>query len=852
MKTEPLDILDAALQVCAAGCSVIPVNHRTKRPLNRLLPKDERGKPVWGPFLERAAEEPVVRGWFAAGAKSFAVVCGGISGGLLVLDFDVERFYLAWVRAVGSLADGLPAQRTGGGRYQVFCRCAQPGANTQLAWVEDATAKSGRKIAIETRGQGGYAVVPPSLHPSGTRYAWISGDLPNVPLLPQAHADALIAAARKLDECPYTKQERQKLEADARGTYERQSRASRNGSGSVIEQFNRAHQIDTLLEHNGYTRCGERLVRPGGKSPSVSIKDGKSCHFSSNDPLNDGKVRSGIGVHDAFDVYTYFEHSGDTNAAVKAAALSLGIEPPSRHAASGSADSKPKVLIDTDEHRAVNDAVTALTDDPEIFQRGGALARVLRGDGPGDGVRRGSRSATIGVLPAASLRERLTKFATFVRMSRRGEEAFEVPAHPSPWLVSAVEARGFWPGVRHLQGLSNTPVLRPDGTVWQTPGYDERTGVLYEPSGGFPSVPEDAELDDADAAVEALKEVVADFRFESEDHRSAWFAGLLTPFARHAFDGPAPLFLIDANVRGAGKGLLGQTIGQIVLGDEMPVSSYAHDPEEMRKKVTAIALAGDRLVHLDNLEGSFGNATLDRALTSTRWKDRVLGKSHQVDLPLLAVWYGTGNNVAVAADTTRRIIHIRLDVLEERPEERTDFRHPDLLAWIRQNRPTLLCHALTILVAYCNAGRPGQGLSAFGSFEGWSALVREALVWAGLSDPCLTRTRLAETSDTTADSLGRLIRAWEAYDAGDGIVVSELVAPLYPAHREQAPNDDVSVQMRAALEQLAGGVPGKVPSARQLGNKLRSFRRRVIGGAYLDTRTDEYNRNGAVWRVHHV
>jgi hypothetical protein len=95
----------------------------------------------------------------------------------------------------------------------------------------------------------------------------------------------------------------------------------------------------------------------------------------------------------------------------------------------------------------------------------------------------------------------------------------------------------------------------------------------------------------------------------------------------------------------------------------MPVSSYAHDPDEMRKRITAIAIAGDRMVLLDNVEGAFGNDALDRALTTTRWKDRILGRSEEIDLPLLSSWYATGNNVSVASDTARRLIHIRLDVL---------------------------------------------------------------------------------------------------------------------------------------------------------------------------------------------
>src|SRR5690606_17153515 len=112
----------------------------------------------------------------------------------------------------------------------------------------------------------------------------------------------------------------------------------------------------------------------------------------------------------------------------------------------------------------------------------------------------------------------------------------------------------------------------------------------------------------------------------------------------------------------------------------------------------------------------------------------------------------------------RRIIHIRLDVLSERPEDRTDFRHPDLVAWLRERRPALVSAALTILSAYVRAGMPRQGLTPFGSFEGWSRLVREAVVWLGLPDPCLTRVRLAEQADTTADALTQLVEAWRAYD----------------------------------------------------------------------------------------
>jgi len=512
---------------------------------------------------------------------------------------------------------------------------------------------------------------------------------------------------------------------------------------------------------------------------------------------------------------------------------------------------KVRILIDPDEYRVANETIEAISADTTIFQRGGVLVRVIRDETATEAVRRSTGSATITFLPQACLRERMTKYAEFTTFVKRKEMLVEVITHPTQWLVAAVDARGEWPGIRQLRGISDVPVLREDGTLWQTPGYDEKTGVLYEPSGEFPAVHDDVTIDDAHAAIELIFDVVCDFPFESDDHRSAWLAGLLTSLARFAFDGPAPLFLVDANVRGAGKGLLVQVIGYIVLGREMPVSSYAHDPEEMRKKITSIALAGDRMIHLDNLEGNFGNDALDRALTATRWKDRILGKNQEVDLPMIPVWYGTGNNVAVAADTTRRIVHIRLDVLEEKPEERTGFKHAELITHIKQNRGRLLASAFTILRAYCRAGRPRQNVTPFGSFEGWSHLVRQAIVWVGQPDPCLTRAKLAESSDTTTDSLCQMIAAWGPFDTlGQGIVISEVLSRLYA--KDYPPGDDTNNTMRAALENLVGCPPGRAPGPRQVGAKFKLFRRRVIGGVYIDTNPNEHNRNGAVWRLHHA
>ena len=122
--------------------------------------------------------------------------------------------------------------------------------------------------------------------------------------------------------------------------------------------------------------------------------------------------------------------------------------------------------------------------------------------------------------------------------------------------VAAVDARGDWPELRPLEGIVCSPTLRPDGSILCEAGYDAATGLYYVPHGERIELIPNPTWDDARKACSALLEVVRDFPFASDGHRAAWLALVLTPLAWHAFYGPAPLHLIDANTRGSGKSLL--------------------------------------------------------------------------------------------------------------------------------------------------------------------------------------------------------------------------------------------------------------------------------------------------------
>jgi hypothetical protein len=511
-----------------------------------------------------------------------------------------------------------------------------------------------------------------------------------------------------------------------------------------------------------------------------------------------------------------------------------------------------KVVLGTDEYRVADEVINALSNDPELYQRGNYLARVVstEGDSPDtEPIRRKKGSILMTQVGHQFLREQITRYTRLTKIRETKDGPVELAAHPPDWLAPAIVARENWPSFRHIEGISTSPILRYDGSILQTPGYDPTTRTLLKLSGTFPVIPNKLSKDDAVKALASLQDVFTDFPLATDASGAAVMAALLTPLARHAFDGCAPLFLIDANTPGAGKTLIAQAIATITTGSYMPVTRYPHDPVELEKRITALVIAGDPMVLLDNISGSFGNDALDAAITATEWGGRVLGQSKNIKLPLTLTWYATGNNVTVEADTTRRIIHIRLDSLDEKPEERTGFAHPQLLPWVSENRVRLLMDSLTVLSAFCQAGRPDQNLTPYGSFEGWSNLIRNALVWAGMSDPYITRTDLLAKSDTVSQTIRQLQKLARLHDPRQqGFTVARLVKAAY-GDGYHVPSDATASSMREIIESLVLPEDGKLP-IRSLAAKLKKFRRKCLDGAYFDIDENCNDNAGVVWKLY--
>jgi hypothetical protein len=157
----PNEIEESALDYLARGWSVVPVRAREKRPLI-----------AWQVYQQRRATAADVRDWFARWPQANVAIVTGAVSGLVVVDVDRQHggddSLARLEREHGPLPRTVEAISGGGGRHFYF---AHPGGHVHN--------RAGLAPGIDLRGDGGVIVAPPSVHPSGARYAWRTGHAPH-------------------------------------------------------------------------------------------------------------------------------------------------------------------------------------------------------------------------------------------------------------------------------------------------------------------------------------------------------------------------------------------------------------------------------------------------------------------------------------------------------------------------------------------------------------------------------------------------------------------------------------------------------------------------------------------------
>jgi len=154
-------MLNAALELQKQGFSIIPCREN-KTPAIK----------AWKRYQNERATEHVVQRWFdlfdlnrlagGAGFQSIGVVCGAVSGGLVVVDLDRMMAAKAFYKALPHYAGQTYTVLTGSGNgVHLYFKVKQMPPNMNVR---------NELGGFELRGEGQYVIAPPSPHPSGRRY----------------------------------------------------------------------------------------------------------------------------------------------------------------------------------------------------------------------------------------------------------------------------------------------------------------------------------------------------------------------------------------------------------------------------------------------------------------------------------------------------------------------------------------------------------------------------------------------------------------------------------------------------------------------------------------------------------
>lgn len=413
------------------------------------------------------------------------------------------------------------------------------------------------------------------------------------------------------------------------------------------------------------------------------------------------------------------------------------------------------------------------------------------------------------------------------------------------------------PGLRRLAGVVHTPVVRADGSILDTPGYDPETRLYYLPDLDLvvPPVPEKPTTAEVNAAVELLDQMTAGFPWKSVHHRANYYGLLVTPLLRNLTPPPYKLFIFDAPQQGTGKTLLAELARGLhggILRGGMP---HTDDAETRKVVTTVLSRTTGAVVILDNLTGLLDSPVLAGLLTSTTWADRLLGATEEVTAVNDRVWTCTANNLAVGPDMVRRVIWVGIDAQMARPQDRTEFAIADLPGWTRAHRGELL-HALLVLIrAWVVAGRPMQSARTSDCFAYWVQVVDSILAHAGMSgrfaDPSTEQVTEATEDTEWAQFLAAAHRAfgtktWTAKDLLRCVRLPNRLAEPDQQHLPVFPLDHLPDQL---AEKASNDPRGAVGAARSLGIWLTNRDGRYVGDLCARCATTDGHSKVKLWRI---
>ncbi len=499
---------------------------------------------------------------------------------------------------------------------------------------------------------------------------------------------------------------------------------------------------------------------------------------------------------------------------------------------------------------AVSKTEKRLSNTGSVFQRNKQLVRVARlskSSASEEAVRRRKGSMVIIPCDVAYLQMELCKSAQYQVWSKSEEDWVRVDP-PIKACNALLANSGNWDHLNVLTAITEVPVIDHEGRVIDQPGYDEKTGIYFDPGSlELPNMSDSPTREEALSSLAKIKEVLAGFPFVDDASRAVAIATILLPFVRPLLRS-APLSAVTAPKMGSGKTLIATIVGYIATGRVPVLMSQAKDTEEEKKRFLAVLMQGDPIIAMDNISRPIESDAHSTILTEPTWTERLLGSNQNVTVPTAVTWLATGNNLMIAGDMSTRTLVCAIDPRVEKPEER-EFAI-NLHEYVPTNRGRLVAACLTILRAYSTAKAAGngvKGIKTFGRFEMWSRAIREPLIWLGEADPCDSRDRI-EQHDPIRDRLATLCEAWFCFLDDQPYTVKQVISLLPTEATDYAVMEDERAAHATALRDAFEDISNDTKlNSRKIGNFIAKYEGRIEGG--FSFQRSDAERRAVKWLV---
>lgn len=152
------ELKEAALKYAKMGLAVFPLIEKDKKPLTA------------NGFKDATTDLNAIENWWTKRPlANIGIATGSMSGGLIAIDMDIDKdkgkdgyhSFLEWCKDNVLILPESWMSITGRGGYHLFCKSAFP-VPCKIGWLD----------SVDIKGEGGYIVAPPSIHPNGNRYEW--------------------------------------------------------------------------------------------------------------------------------------------------------------------------------------------------------------------------------------------------------------------------------------------------------------------------------------------------------------------------------------------------------------------------------------------------------------------------------------------------------------------------------------------------------------------------------------------------------------------------------------------------------------------------------------------------------